>query len=975
MQKKQKKQKKSNSIALANFSRGLKFIALDIETTGLDAEQDEIIEIAALQFENGEIVDKYTTFVKPRSKIPAFIKKLTNITDEMLSSGIQLEPALQQLIKFIKDIPLVCHNTRFDIEFINTKLRKSGKPPLKNITYDTMILSQIYLPDAANYKLITLVEYFDLQLAGAHRAINDAEVTGRLLLEIIEFIFENINVKTNHLLLEMAELSQEYSDLSSILGKIVEEQQKSALLEKQSPQYSLTDLTYIKNRVEKDEELPLRAIFDQNGTLAGVFRDYEYRAGQLRMAETVQDAFQDKKHLLVEAGTGVGKSLAYLIPAVQFSLKSECRVVISTNTKNLQEQLFTKDLPLLTKCLPVSFEAVLLKGRSNYICEKKWQEVMQNWSKTAATWEIHHLMRLIVWKEFTKTGDIVENNAFDTGRMSSTWKKVVADRHFCRGRRCPLAGSCHFMKKRMLAEKANLVIINHHLLLADAVMDNSALGEYPVLIIDEAHNLPNTAHTELGFSLSWPDIHNFFLHLFQIRKDYQSGELIALKKDIHSSNLDALTKEAITRIIDTLVNIIDESRKMFEPYFWEMGEMVRLCTKYGKLSYFKEPAEYKDTRLYREPDFSFISQTENLLNCFAAIQKSVKYLESNLRGIDSSRLRNYDQYLEMTERVKERITEFHQQVEAFLQPDYDANAYWFSLLNISDREYPAGVLNVVPLDIQKQMTEYFYDKKETIIFTSATLAIRGIFKYYERRMGLSLTDNNKKIRLEIVDSPFDYNKQSLVLNTAYLPLYSDAYFFPQSIEFISQACQRVPGGTLVLFTSYEDMDKAYKRLAEILPQDVNLMIQSRSSSRTSLLKQFQDDGKGVLLGTSSFWEGVDVPGEALSQIIIYKLPFPSPGDPVVEAYTKKLLRNHQRPFEYYTLPEALLKYRQGYGRLIRSKKDTGVIIVLDNRIARKHERYGKYFVQTIPATTVFCRDSQETISRITDWFLKYKLSR
>ncbi|MCF7912516.1 MAG: DEAD/DEAH box helicase [Candidatus Cloacimonetes bacterium] len=962
---------KTDSLPL---SSKLDFIVLDIETTGLDFEKHEIIEIAALHFQDGGIKDTFSTFVKPRGAVPAFIKKLTHITDEMLKTGTGIHTALSKLKNFIGDKPVVCHNTGFDIEFINTKLQKEVIPQIYNKTWDTLSLARIYLPDARNHKLTTLAEYFGLELAGAHRAINDAEATGWLLLKEIDFIIRNIDIKTNHLLYEMSLVAREYSDLDDILNIILEEQKKTALTYQQKPDYVMPDITYVQNELEEGTELALPDIFGESGSLAEIYDDYEFRAGQLKMAECIKSAFEDEKHLLVEAGTGVGKSLAYLIPAMQYSWAHECRVIISTNTKNLQEQIFTKDLPLLKKCLKIPFEAVLLKGRGNYICEKKWQEVMRTWQRSAAAWETRDLMKLIVWKKFSQTGDIVENTSFNTAKMSSTWKKVVADRHFCRGRRCTSAGSCHFMRKRILAENANLIVINHHLLLADAVSDNSVLGEYEKLVIDEAHNLPNTAHTELGFSLSWPDFQGFFMQLFHIRKDYQSGELIAIKKDLQSSKLAEAARDAAIIVIENLINDIDQCQDVFKPFFWEMGEVVKICTKYGKLSYFTDPEEYKYARLNEKPNFSFIQQLPDLLNCLQAILKSVKNLALTLKGIESSKMKNYDQHLESIDRIVERLGEFHENLEAFLNPDYDANAYWFSILNVADAEYPAGVLNVVPLDISSQMSEYFYDKKESIIFTSATLAIRGIFKYYERRMGLPLNDN-AKVRLEIVESPFDYNKQSLVINTAFLPLYSDPYFFDQSMELITQASKLVPGGTLVLFTSYQDMENAFQKLAEKLPDDTALMIQSRSSSRTSLLKQFSDNGKGVLLGTSSFWEGVDVPGEALSQIIIYKLPFPSPGDPVVEAYTKKLSRNNKQPFEYYTLPEALLKYRQGYGRLIRSRKDTGVVIVLDNRISTKYDRYGKYFVQVIPAQTIFSRNPAETISRIANWFLEQKLYR
>ena len=952
------------------LSKQLSFVALDIETTGLDQDVDEIIEIAALRFSEGKIVEKYSVIIKPQKSVPVFIKKLTNITDRMLANGIKIQKALNELLDFVGNSILLCHNARFDVEFINTKLIMLGKNPLNNIIYDTLILSKIYLPDSRNHKLITLCDYFDIDLKGAHRAINDAEATGYLLMKILDFIQQNIDVKTNHLLKELSERAEEYSDLTDLLNRIVELQQQTTLLKKQTPWYNLPDHTYIEKLSENNEIMKLNDVFEEKGSLAQVYENYEFRAGQLEMAKTVKMAFEGKNHLLVEAGTGIGKSLAYLVPAVQYSHKNECRIIISTNTKNLQEQLFTEDLPWLQKCLKIPFKAVLLKGRSNYICEKKWQEVLKTWKRSAASWEIRDLMKLIVWKKFTKTGDIVENYSFDTGRMSATWKKVVADRHFCRGRRCPLAKSCYFMQKRILAEEANLVIINHHLLLADAIMDNSALGEYKKVVIDEAHNLPNTAHSEFGYSLSWPDIHNFFLQLFHIRKDFQGGELISLKRDLHSSDVGALQKNAMVKNIDTFINIIEESRGIIKPFFWEIGKTVKKTTKYGKLSFYQNPNEYKSARLMSMPDLSFIDRIDQLLNCLQAIKDAVNKISKNLKTIESSHLRNYDQYGEILDRIDGQVDEISTQLQSFQKPDYDAYTYWFSIINVEDDEYPAGVLNVVPLVIDKQMAHYFYDAKDSIIFTSATLAIRGIFKYYERRMGISLNESNK-FDLKIVDSPFDYNKQSLVINTAWMPHYTDPFFFLQSIKLISKLSEYAPGGTLVLFTSYSDMDRAYKSLTEELPSNINLMIQSRTSSRSSLLKQFKEDGKGVLLGTSSFWEGVDVPGEALSQIIIYKLPFPSPGDPIVEGINRKLLRDQKRPFEYYTLPEALLKYRQGYGRLIRSKSDKGVIIVLDNRISTKRDRYGKYFIKVIPAETIFTSNAEETISIAVDWYSKY----
>jgi ATP-dependent DNA helicase DinG len=445
----------------------------------------------------------------------------------------------------------------------------------------------------------------------------------------------------------------------------------------------------------------------------------------------------------------------------------------------------------------------------------------------------------------------------------------------------------------------------------------------------------------------------------------QSGSFAVMKSDVQRSMINAAKKEAIASQIENLIKLIEACREEFPQFFWDISEAVNKFTKFGKLSYYTDANDYG--KYDAVPDLNFMSQVRNMREQLQRFSEQGKHLESNLKAVEASQLANYDQHLETVQRMRERIDEIDKQLGDFSQPDYNEYAYWFSRINVSDRDYPAGVLNVVPLEIGEKMAEYFYNSKDSIIFTSATLAIRGRFKYYERGMGLDLA-KSEKVQAKIVSSPFDYAEQSVILNTAYLPKYSDPFFFPQSVKFIAESCQMVPGGTLVLFTSYNDMDAVYKKLAEELPQDVKLLVQSRSGSRTNLLNQFRNDGKGVLLGTASFWEGVDVPGDALAQIIIYKLPFPSPGDPVVEAIIKKLERENKNSFEYYTLPEALLKYRQGYGRLIRSKTDTGVIVVLDNRIARLYDRYGKYFIETVPASTIICKNPQETSSRITSWF-------
>ena len=412
------------------------FVALDIETTGFDFEKNEIIEIGAVRYISGKIKDKFSTFIKPQKPVPQFIKQLTNITDEQLKTGDTISNALSKLLEFLGTDLVVCHNTSFDIGFLNTKYEKINFPKLSNQTIDTLDLSRIYLPFVVNHKLGTVAEYFNIDLSNAHRAIFDAEATGRVLIGLLKFIEDNIPLKVNHKLLELSFLLRHQIGLSRFLEKIVEHQKKYALLEKAEAKIDFHNRNYIEHKPKKPADVTIDMSFQLGGLFNGKFEKYEIRQGQIDMSHAVLENFNRKEFLLVEAGTGVGKSLAYLVPSVMFTHKNEKKkIIISTNTKNLQEQLFYKDLPTVKECIQLPFKATLLKGRRNYVCEKKWLETNMDLERILSFGEIKSFMNLIVWKEFTRTGDISENSSFDVNRDSSVWKRLSADTSLCRGKR------------------------------------------------------------------------------------------------------------------------------------------------------------------------------------------------------------------------------------------------------------------------------------------------------------------------------------------------------------------------------------------------------------------------------------------------------------------------------------------------------------------------------------------------------------
>ena len=931
------------------------FVVLDLETTGFDFRENEIIEIGAVRYKEGNPQEKFSLFIKPKREVPQFIKQLTHITDEQLASGISIFDALKRFRQFIGEDILICHNADFDLGFLNTKLHDNGFPKLENRIFDTVEISKIYLPFIFNHKLGTIVEYFKINLENAHRAIYDAEATGQIFLKLLEFIDKNISVKLNYRLMEISQMANLNTNLDYFLQQVVAHQNKYALLTRQEPEIDFHNKNYISYKPEKEVDPTISQVFETNGLFSKKFENYEIRDGQIEMSKAVLQNFQKEEYLLVEAGTGVGKTLAYLIPAIKHSNKNNAKIIISTNTKNLQEQLFYKDLPTVGNCVDIPFTATLLKGRSNYICEKKWAESSLEFEKYFSPYEAKGFLNLIVWKEFTQTGDISENTSFNTKRDGSIWKKLSADRHFCQGKKCSFFRKCYLMDIRKKAEASNLVIINHHLLLNDMKSENAVLGNYENLIIDEAHNLPHIASSELGLSLGYADINNFFSSMFATRKRFQTGMLPKLKADTTGSAVNQTTKDFLITRSQEAIDLLENKKYIFSELFKKIGEVVEKQGRYGKL------------RIKSTEDFPFInSYLSEFIEFWKEINKVIMAIRESLSTISSKVFKDYITNLDNVDGVLKRLGEFNDAFHKLYNPEFKDFAFWLENFRVSDEKYPNGILNYAPLNVNQLMNDLLYKKVKSIVFTSATIAIRGKFKYFAGRMGLDLLEKDF-VQEKIVPSPFDFDKQAIVLVSGFLPEPRDRFFSSQSIDLIKKSVEISKTGTMVLFTSYKDLNKVYEEISETLyKEDIPLLAQGKGIGRTAMLKEFKQNKSAVLLGTNSFWEGIDVPGESLSLLILYKLPFLVPSEPITEAYLEKLRSEGKDSFMHYMLPNALLKYRQGFGRLIRNKTDKGLVLVLDNRILTKY--YGKYFKETVPAKTIIPVTTIEIYDHIGKWF-------
>ncbi len=934
----------------------MEFVAIDTETTGLNKDYNEIIELAAIRFKNGDEVARFDSFVKPKGKIPKFIEHLTHITEKELKNAPPLKEVLKDFSAFIGNSILVGHNVAFDIGFINAALVKSGDYELSNQRWDTAELGRIYLPGTNDHKLSTLTAYFGIDLQNAHRADADALATGKVLLEITRHAVEHHTFITNARLLDLSLQANRDDNLDEYFKKVVRHQRSHAIGAQpvktlKSDKFNIIDHKATGSLGNLDE------VFGAEGIFARQFSNYEIRTGQMDMARQVEEAFQNSDHLVVEAGTGVGKSFAYLVPAIKFSQRTKSKVVVSTNTKNLQEQLFYKDLPQLKEMMPLPFKAVLVKGRENYVCERRWEELLNEQTRGLSSYDAQALLYLFVWKLQTNTGDVSENSSFDRKRFGIVWRRVCSDRFTCAGRKCPHFASCSVMSLRKEIETANVVVVNHSLMLADAQIENSTLGEYQYLVIDEAHNLMATASQNLGFELGYSDLNILFNQLSYSSRKLHSGYLPQILAASKKSLITDSEKTHLESLCTTISGHIEEQKRQLTILFNITAQRCAAADNFGKHR-IKETATYTD--IY-EPLQKFIAG-------FKELMKSLTALGNVLDSFNGKKFPNLETMKETHGAFMQRMAETEFKLLALLNPNLEDFALWIENSPRSERNIPTATFCYAPVEVGQQLNALLYKPIPCIIFTSATLAIRGSFKYFNNRSGLSLVED-KNVRESIVDSPFDYDKQSLLLISSFLPEHKDKFFLNQALGCLEQVLDVADVGTMALFTSYKDLDTVYDHLSDKLYHaNRPFFAQGKGGSRSSILEDFKKNRNAVLLGTSSFWEGVDVVGDSLSLLILYKLPFQVPSDPLVEALIDKLEREAKDSFMHFMLPNALLKLRQGFGRLIRSKTDRGIVLIMDSRVSKK--QYGQYFKQILPGRSLELRDEQQLVSEVGRFFNK-----
>jgi ATP-dependent DNA helicase DinG len=630
-----------------------------------------------------------------------------------------------------------------------------------------------------------------------------------------------------------------------------------------------------KPKAAKTEEpISIEEIFGAGGLLEKRHPGYEFRGSQLEMAQIADDAFQKHQHVVIEAGTGTGKTLAYLIPAIRSGL----RVVISTATKSLQEQLFQKDVPFLQKHFAPNLKAALMKGRSNFLCrEKVHQMVGQPVLKGID--EVDWFAQIKDWEKLTETGDRSELTFLPDD--AELWHRIDARSDLCTGKKCAEFQNCFITAMHQRAQEADLIIVNHALFFADLAIRKddfgSILPEYSAVVFDEAHEIEDVASDYFG-------------------------------RQVSSYRFDELARDA-----ENTLRVLQIAAPQLRRYLSRMRERGH--------SFFETFPEREGRFPFEQAERSAFLQRN--LERYEELASAVKRVETELSALSPKP--------EEVLTLARRASEIRRELEFLLESEEKSYVYWY------ERRGKGVFLAATPIDVSQILRERLFDQFDTVVLTSATLAVGGRFDYLKQRLGI------QPVSEKVLSQEFDFREQALLYIPPTMPDVRDAKFSASAADEITQMLEISEGRAFCLFTSYAQMKDVHQRVSSRVK--FPLLLQG-SAPRTVLLDRFRSTPNAVLFATASFWQGVDVPGAQLSCVIIDKLPFAVPSDPIVAARVKALQEDGRNPFAEYQVPEAVLALKQGFGRLIRSKTDRGILAILDNRIRRM--QYGRIFLESLP---------------------------
>ncbi len=935
------------------------YVSLDLETTGLNPEIDEIIEIGAVKFQDNRVLDTFCSLVNPQRALPYRIQVLCGIEQSQLDAAPVFSGLADELSSFIEGCPIVGHSVSFDLSFL---AQKGIKPT--NTTYDTRELAAIFLLQQSDYSLSSLARQLGLSVP-SHRALPDAMAAKDLFIALIDRALQ-LDLATIENLVHLAERAD--WELIHFLREVVGLKAKTAFSTVTSampPAGGDRVAVWGEDREQpltaRSERTPLdignlRNILEPDGILARALAGYEHRPDQIRMMEAVARALNNNEHLVVEAGPGTGKSIAYLLPSIFFALENGVPVVISTNTINLQEQLIGKDIPDLLQALELwqnlpaeNLRVVQLKGRANYLCLKKYEILRASYRLSLD--EAKLLARIMVWLLSTETGDRAELNL--GGSELPTWNKLCAQFDEHQAAQCPYRqrGTCFLYRARHAAENAHLIVVNHALLLSDMAADTKVLPPHNHLIIDEAHHLEDEATNQLGSQVTQWDLFSYLNRLKQEMEGQRRTGLVAWLDDCFRGSSVALPRQRqLKQLAKSLANHVDKAQLRVSQFLDRVRDFIeRHAADPGGYARYLLLIPAKRT----QPGWSKVEIAwEDLNLALKDIANELDRLYLGLEGLADNKVWDYDHLMLELSSLFCRNDELRQQIDSVVSHPEADSIYWLAIGGQTN----AVELHAAPLSVARVLEKSLFSTKDCVVLTGATLSTEGTFEYITARLGL------EGVSELLLGAPFDYLTSTMIYLPHDIPDPS-SIGYQQALEgALIELCRTCRGRTLVLFTSHAVLRTTQAAIRGPLEQEGILVLgQGVDGSPRQLQAALKANPETVLLGTASFWEGIDVVGEALSVLVIARLPFNVPTDPIFAARSELL----DDPFNQYAIPQAAIRFKQGFGRLIRSKNDRGALVIFDKRLQTKG--YGSAFLDSIPLCNVVRGSSRELPSRVARW--------
>ncbi|MEZ4718575.1 MAG: helicase C-terminal domain-containing protein [Caldilineaceae bacterium] len=918
------------------------FVALDLETTGLDANADAIIEIGAVRIEQERVTATFSTLVNPGRRIPLRVQQLTGIRDEDVAVAPSLAMVLPELRAFVGPdvVAVVAHNAAFDLGFLRAAGVNFQRPAL-----DTFELAGILLPGQPSYSLGELCRALAITLDDAHRALDDALATAELFVTLRQLLFSVPGpvIQTLH----TAGVDSNWPPMLLIdeawdrLGRQTQAPARTDLSELalQPAPLPLVPETLIRDGgppLTPVPEAELLDFFAADGPLAAQFDGaFEARPGQVEMARLVLAALNDGEQMLLEAGTGVGKSLAYLLPAALWSLRNQRRVVIATNTIALQDQLIDKDIPQVQAMLQGAdggeLHAALLKGRGQYLCVRRLHAWYQG--RALAPQELSVLAKVLVWLPATTTGDVSELFLPSSGERA-VWSQICSDAATCHPGRCGGPNRRDFyLDARRRADHTHLLVINHALLTVDIGNEGRALPRFSHLIIDEAHHLEDVTTDAQTHMVDWRVLDA------QLARLALDGALFGQVATLALHHRDGPVQELLAQTAGSARRAQRALRHFAEQLHNFAVNHTDLRTDAG---YAQRLA--LDGRMRSQPMWSQLEiEWEQSDAALGATVRRLTELTAHLAATGWREEALEGALLAELEGLAESLGELHGHTCAIIngpaRGEQVRQVAWLEYTPNAGQESQT-LLAAAPLYVGDVIGGTLVQRLRTCVLTGATLRSGADFRYIRERLGLW------DAHADALPSPFDYRTSTLIYMPDDLPQPNHPSYQRAVDAAIIAAATAAGGRTMVLFTSYAHLRATAEGIRAPLDRQGITVLQHGSSSRRRLLREYRATERAVLLGTRSFWEGIDLPGEQLSVLVIVKLPFAVPSDPLVAARSAEF----ENSFMEYTLPDAILRFRQGFGRLIRRASDRGVVLLLDSRIWQK--RYGQAFLEALPACTV-----------------------